>query len=101
MRVGNWDIYAGFLYYRLPEEWEDLDEAFERSRPCWNFMGVHLWHEITDEGHLLEIRFHRKKLTLRAKTEYTYLPAYWFVMSCGCSECRSLRKKLKLRKLLH
>ena len=42
MKIGNWEIGMGFLYYRLPEDWEDLDEAFKRARPVWNTVGVHL-----------------------------------------------------------
>jgi hypothetical protein len=61
----------------------------KRSRPLWSAVGVHLWHDITDEAHMVEIRFYRRKLALRAKPEYTHLPAYWIVMTCDCSECKS------------
>jgi len=74
MKLGNWEIYLGSLYHNLPDDWEDLDEAFKRSRPVWSVIGVYLWHEPTDEGHMLEIRFNRKGDTLRMKPEYTHIP---------------------------
>ena len=55
-KIGNWEVDLGFVYHTLPEEWDNLDEAFKRARPVWNMVGVHLWHEITDEGFMLEIR---------------------------------------------
>lgn len=42
MKVGRWEITVGFSYYRLPEDWEDLNEAFKRSRPSWSVVRAHL-----------------------------------------------------------
>ena len=47
---------------------------------------------------MLEIRFHTKKLEFHAEPTYSHLPAYWIVMTCHCSDCKSLRKKLKCNK---
>lgn len=95
MKVGNWDIHIGFLYYRLPEDWDDLDEAFKRSRPSWNDFGIHLWHESTDEGYMLEVKLSRR---YGARTSYRHLPAYWVAMACDCNDCRLLRRKLKIKR---
>jgi hypothetical protein len=92
MKIGSWEIYIGFPYFRLPEDWEGLDEAFKRGRPSWKTMGVHLWHESTDEGRMLEISLSRKN---GARVSYSHLPAFWIAMTCNCDECRHLRRKLK------
>lgn len=91
MRIAGWDIYAGFPYRRLLEDWEDFDEAMKRARPSWDVIGIHMWHEITDEAHMLEVRFVRKHLRLRASPKYTHLPAYWVVDTCNCSDCKALK----------
>jgi len=90
MKLGSWEIDIGFVYHRLPEDWKDLDDAFKRSRPSWNEFGLHIWHDKTDEGYMLEIRFSRNH---GARVSYSHLPAYWFTESCNCDECKSLRKK--------
>jgi hypothetical protein len=74
MKLGNWDIYVGFLYHRLPEDWHDLDEALRRSRPLWNSIGIHLWHDATDEAYMLELRLNRNG---GARLSFSHLPAYW------------------------
>ncbi|MGP8071169.1 MAG: hypothetical protein ACLP5V_14890 [Candidatus Bathyarchaeia archaeon] len=94
MKIGNWDIYIGFLYFRLPADWRDLDEAFERGRPSWNMIGVHLWHDSTDEVRMLEIHLSRK---YGARVTYSHLPAFWIAMACNCDECKRLRRKKKLK----
>ncbi len=95
MKIGGWEIYLGFLYFRLPEDWEDLDEAFMRARPSWNNLGLHMWHGNTDEGHMLEIRLSRK---YGARVSYSHLPAFWFAATCKCDDCRLLRRKLRAKR---
>ena len=95
MKIGNWEIYIGFLYYELPWEWDNFDEALKRSRPVLNVIGIHLWNGKTDEGHMVEIRFRRKERALCARLESSHLPAYWMVEICDCSDCRKVRKKLR------
>jgi nitrate reductase alpha subunit len=98
MRIGSWDIYVGFLHYRLPEEWEDLEEAFKRARPSWDVVGIHMWHEVTDEGHMLEVRFQREHTRVRLSAHYSHLTAYWFVEACNCRDCKALKRRLRSSK---
>jgi len=96
MKIGSWDIYIGFLYSSLPADWKDLelDDVFKRGRPAWHIIGVHLWQDNTDEGHMLEIHLSRKN---GARVSYRHLPAFWIAMTCNCDECKRVRKKRKLK----
>jgi hypothetical protein len=79
MRIGNWEIYVGFPYSALSEKWDDLDDSLRRAQRIFSTIGIHLWHDQTDEGYMLEISFHRKKYSLPAEIDYAHVPAYWFV----------------------
>ena len=96
MKIGSWDIYIGFLYSRLPADWKDLelDEVFKRGRPALHTIGVHLWHDSTDEALMLELNLSRK---YGAQVSYRHLPAFWIAMACNCDECKRLRRKRKLK----
>jgi hypothetical protein len=69
MELGKREINVGFLYHKFLEKWDELGEAVKRSRLLWSVIGAHLWHEVTDEGFMLEIRLHRKERALRAETK--------------------------------
>lgn len=98
MKIGNWTIDFGFLYKQLPEKWDDLDDAFARSKSVLTTIGVHLWHEDgTDEGHLLELHLYRynhvkKRKGLFLSLSKTHIPAYWW-SDCPC--CGGVKGKCK------
>ncbi|MGA2462632.1 MAG: hypothetical protein ABSF82_14535 [Candidatus Bathyarchaeia archaeon] len=95
MKLGSWEIDIGFLYHRLPEDWDNLDLAFNQSRPVWNNVGIHLWHESTDEAYMLEIRLSR---SYGARASYSHMPPYWITTICGCVDCKQKRRKLGLER---
>ncbi len=93
MKLGRWEIYLWFLYYRMPEDWDDLDVAMKESRPYWNNIGIHLSYERTDEWYMLEIRFSWK---YGARAYYAHFPAYWLITTCDCDECRRERRRIRI-----
>ncbi len=75
VELGSWEIDMGFVYYALPEHCSDFDDVISRLGALWNWFGLHMWHDRTDEGHVLGIDFSR---THGARLSYSHIPAYWF-----------------------
>lgn len=93
MKLGGWEIYVGFPYRRLPEDWDDFDVAMKKARPAWSGIGLHLWHDGTDEVYMFEIWLSRN---YGARAHYSHFAPNWMVMKCDCDECRLRRRKLGL-----
>ena len=95
MKLGSWELDIGFLYHRLPGDWDDFDVAMKESRPYWNNIGLHLSYERTDEWYMLEIRLGWKD---GARAYYSHYPPYWLITTCDCDECQQERRKLGIKR---